>query len=63
MLQAALLNNKIETDNKTIVVMLSGGNIDNEFFSKIAKRQLIVVAIEKISIFHAENNGIDVLFN
>tara|TARA_B110000438_G_scaffold271966_1_gene290297 strand:- start:1704 stop:2681 length:978 start_codon:yes stop_codon:yes gene_type:complete len=31
----ALLNKKIETINKTIVVMISGGNIDNEVFSKI----------------------------
>lgn len=31
----ALLNNKIETNNSTIVVMISGGNIDNELFSKI----------------------------
>ena len=34
---AALLNKKIETKNKTIVVMISGGNIDNEFFSKIVR--------------------------
>ena len=33
----ALLNQKIETNNKTIIVMISGGNIDNEFFSKIVK--------------------------
>ena len=33
----ALLNNKIDTTNKTIVVMISGGNIDNELFSNIAK--------------------------
>jgi threonine dehydratase len=32
---AALLNKKIEIKNKTIVVMISGGNIDNELFSKI----------------------------
>jgi threonine dehydratase len=32
---AALLNQKIETKNKNIVVMISGGNIDNEFFSKL----------------------------
>jgi threonine dehydratase len=32
-----LLNNKIDTTNKTIVVMISGGNIDNELFSNIAK--------------------------
>jgi threonine dehydratase len=34
---AALLNNKIEIKNKTIVVMISGGNIDRDFFSKIVK--------------------------
>lgn len=34
---AALLNKKIETKNKKIVVMISGGNIDNSFFSKIAR--------------------------
>ena len=33
----ALLNNKIDTINKTIVVMISGGNIDNELFSNIVK--------------------------
>lgn len=33
----ALLNKKIETNNKTIVIMISGGNIDNEFFSKIVR--------------------------
>lgn len=33
----ALLNNKIETNNKTIVVMISGGNIDNKLFSKIVR--------------------------
>ena len=32
---AAVLNKKIETNNKTIVVMISGGNIDNRLFSKI----------------------------
>ena len=32
---AAVLNKKIETNNKTIVVMISGGNIDNHLFSKI----------------------------
>ena len=32
---SALLNKKIETNNKTIVVMISGGNIDNKLFSKI----------------------------
>ena len=33
----ALLNKKIETNNKTIVVMISGGNIDNKLFSKIVR--------------------------
>ena len=33
----ALLKKKIETKNKIIVVMISGGNIDNELFSKIVK--------------------------
>ena len=28
---------KIETKNKTIVIMISGGNIDSELFSKIVK--------------------------
>ena len=32
---SALLNKKIETSNKKIVVMISGGNIDNNLFSKI----------------------------
>ena len=32
---AALLNNKIEIKHKTIVVMISGGNIDSNLFSKI----------------------------
>ena len=32
---AALLNNKMDTTDKTIVVMISGGNIDNSLFSKI----------------------------
>ena len=31
----ALLKNKVETSDKIIVVMISGGNIDNNFFSKI----------------------------
>ena len=31
----ALLNRKIEIKNKTIIVMISGGNIDNELFTKI----------------------------
>ena len=34
---SALLNKKIETKNKTIVVMISGGNIDNKLFSKIVR--------------------------
>ena len=34
---SALLNKKIETNNKTIVVMISGGNIDNKLFSKIVR--------------------------
>ena len=34
---AALLNKKIEVTNKTIVVMISGGNIDNNLFAKIVK--------------------------
>jgi len=34
---SALLNKKIETKNKTIVVMVSGGNIDNNFYSKIVR--------------------------
>ena len=32
---AALLNNKIEIKNKIIVVMISGGNIDNKIFDEI----------------------------
>lgn len=32
---AALLSKKIEVKNKTVVAVLSGGNIDSEFFSKI----------------------------
>ena len=35
----ALLNKKIETHNKTIIVMISGGNIDNNLFSKIVKEK------------------------
>ena len=31
----ALLNSRVETNNKIIVVMISGGNIDNDLFSKI----------------------------
>ena len=34
----ALLKNKVETADKIIVVMISGGNIDNKFFSKIVGR-------------------------
>lgn len=33
----ALLKRKIEINNKTIIVMISGGNIDNELFSNIIK--------------------------
>ena len=32
---SALLNNRLEIRNKTVIVMVSGGNIDNEFFSQI----------------------------
>ena len=32
---AALITNKIKVKKKTVVVMLSGGNIDQEFFSQI----------------------------
>ena len=32
---SALLNNKLEIKNKTVIVMISGGNIDNELFSQI----------------------------
>jgi len=32
---SALLNNKLEIKNKTVIVMVSGGNIDNELFSQI----------------------------
>ena len=35
---SALLNNKIETKNKTIIVMVSGGNIDNKVFSNIVEQ-------------------------
>ena len=35
---AALLNNKLDVTNKTVVVMVSGGNIDNNFFSKIVNK-------------------------
>ena len=34
---SALLNNKLEIKNKTVIVMVSGGNIDNEFFSEIVR--------------------------
>ena len=34
---AALLNNKIDVKDQTIVVMISGGNIDSEFFYDISK--------------------------
>lgn len=34
---SALLNKKININNKTIVVLISGGNIDNSLFSKIVK--------------------------
>ena len=34
---AALFNDKIDVKNKSVVVMVSGGNIDNELFSKIVK--------------------------
>ena len=32
---SALLNKKIDTTNKTVVVMISGGNIDNNLFSQL----------------------------
>ena len=35
---SALLNHKIDTSNKTIVVMISGGNIDELLFSNIVKK-------------------------
>ncbi len=35
----ALFNNKIDIKNKTVIVMISGGNIDNELFSNIIKEQ------------------------
>jgi len=34
---AALLNNKIDVKDQTIVVMISGGNIDSDFFYNISK--------------------------
>ena len=36
---SALLNNKLDVENKTIIVMISGGNIDGELFSSIAKEK------------------------
>jgi threonine dehydratase len=36
---SALLNNKLEIKNKTVVVMVSGGNIDNELFSQIVNNR------------------------
>lgn len=36
---SALLHKKIETENKIIVVMISGGNIDNSLFSKIINKK------------------------
>ena len=35
---AAILNEKINIKNKNIIVMISGGNIDNKFFSKIVNK-------------------------
>ena len=35
---AALLNKKLDVENKTLIVMISGGNIDNKLFSSIAKK-------------------------
>ena len=32
---AALLSQKIKVKNKTVVVMISGGNIDQDLFSQI----------------------------
>ena len=34
---SALLNNKIDVVNKTVIVIISGGNIDNKLFSNIVK--------------------------
>jgi len=34
---SALLNNKINVVNKTVIVIISGGNIDNKLFSNIVK--------------------------
>lgn len=36
---AALLSKKIEVKHKTVVVMLSGGNVDYELFSTIVKKE------------------------
>jgi threonine dehydratase len=36
---SALLNNKLEIKNKTVIVMVSGGNIDNELFSQIVNNR------------------------
>ena len=36
---SALLNKKLDVENKTIIVMISGGNIDGELFSSIAKEK------------------------
>jgi threonine dehydratase len=36
---AALLNKKLNVENKTIIVMISGGNIDSKLFSSIAKEK------------------------
>ena len=32
---ASIINKKINTQNKTIIVMISGSNIDLDFFKKI----------------------------
>ena len=37
---AALLNKKIDVENKNIVIMISGGNIDNDLFSQIIRETL-----------------------
>ena len=37
---AALLNNKINIENKNVIVMISGGNIDHKFFSSIVNEIL-----------------------
>ena len=36
---AALLNKKLEFENKNIVVLISGGNMDYSFFSNIIKKK------------------------